>query len=128
MKLLLDTHALLWFVAGDSNLSLAARSAIEDAGNTRYISHATAWEIAIKLRLGKLQIGSNYSDLFPKAITANGFLMLPPDFSHYLELLTIPLHHRDPFDRLLIAQATVEKLTLVTCDPEIMAYAISILW
>ena len=86
------------------------------------------WEAAIKMALGKLTLTVPYEQLFPKAIEANGFAMLVPDLSHYYSLLKLPLHHRDPFDRLLIAQAQVEGLTLVTCDPEFALYGVPLLW
>ena len=128
MRLLLDTHALLWFLEGSDHLSTAARNAIEAPANGKWISHATAWEVSIKLRLGKLSLKVPYEELFPGAILANGFQILTPDFQHYRTLLLLPEHHRDPFDRLLIAQALTERLTLITRDPQFAAYAVSVLW
>lgn len=116
MRLLLDTHALLWFCEGNAALTSAARSALEDRANERYVSHVSAWETAIKLALGKLTILVPYEDLFPGVLLPNGFVMLPSDLSHYRTLLQLPLHHRDPFDRLLVAQAKTEGLTLVSGD------------
>ncbi len=128
MRLLLDSHALLWFREGNAALSAPARAAIEDLGNEKYVSYVTAWEVAIKASLGKLRLAVSYDDLFPGALLTNGFLALPADFRHYRELLTLPFHHRDPFDRLLIAQARVEGLTLVSCDPDFPAYGVPVLW
>jgi len=128
MRLLLDSHALLWFYEGSASLSGPARLAIEDPGNEKLVSHATAWEVAIKVRLGKLKLAVSYDELFPGALLTNGFRILPPDFAHYRELLTLPFHHRDPFDRLLIAQARVEGLTLVSCDPLFRPYGVRLLW
>lgn len=128
MRLLLDSHALLWFCEGSSSLSLDAREAIEDLGNEKYVSHATAWEVAIKVSLGKLKLAVSFRDLFPGALQSNGFVALPTDFRHYYELTTLPFHHRDPFDRLLIAQARVEQLTLVSCDQSFQAYGVPLLW
>src|SRR5437763_14018032 len=108
MRLLLDSHALLWFCEGNALLSVPARAAIEDLDNQKYVSYATAWEVAIKVRLGKLKLLVPYDDLFPGALVANGFDALMPDFQHFRELLALPMHHRDPFDRMLIAQARVE--------------------
>ena len=122
MKLLLDSHALLWFCEGNAALSAPARAAIEDLGNEKYVSHITAWEVAIKASLGKLELAVPFEELFPGALLINGFLALPPDFRHYRELLTLP------FDRLLIAQARVEGLTLVSCDPHFPAYGVPLLW
>ena len=128
MRLLLDSHAFLWFVGGDASLSAAVRAAIEDEGNEKYVSHATAWEVAIKASLGKLKLHVPYHELFPDALLANGFRELAPNFRHFEELLTLPLHHRDPFDRLLIAQARVEGMGILTCDPHFAAYAIPLIW
>ncbi|HEY8669020.1 MAG TPA: type II toxin-antitoxin system VapC family toxin [Tepidisphaeraceae bacterium] len=128
MRLLLDTHALLWFAQGSPSLSRAARAVIEDDSNQRYVSHASAWEVAIKLSLGKLTLQVAYEDLFPGVVLANGFLLLAPDLGHYRELLHLPFHHRDPFDRLLIAQARSEGLTLVSGDGNMAAYGVPLLW
>jgi len=110
MRLLLDTHALLWFCEGNAALSAAAWSAMEAPGNDCYVSHATTWEVAIKLSLGKLQLQVPYDSLFPGVLSANGFELLPTDLRHYRELLKLPFHHRDPFDRLLIVQAKCEGM------------------
>src|SRR4051812_43558144 len=124
MRLLLDTHALLWFCEGNAALSAAARSAIEAPENDRYVSHATAWEVAIKSSLGKLQLQVPYDALFPGVLSANGFELLPADLRHYRELLNLPFHHRDPFDRLLIAQARCESMTLITADEGLAVYGV----
>lgn len=128
MRLLLDSHAFLWFLEGSALLGANARKAIEDASNSKYVSHATAWEIAIKVSLRKLELAVSYEELFPGAVDANGFEVLQPDYSHFHELLKLPFHHRDPFDRLLIAQAKSEGMTLVSCDSQFAAYGIPVLW
>lgn len=128
MKVLLDTHALLWFCEGNPTLSPSARQAIEDPANERYVSHASAWEIAIKSSLGKLDLQVPYEMLFPGVLSANGLISLLPDFSHYRELLKLPMHHRDPFDRLLLAQAKVEEMTIITCDQDMPKYGVALLW
>lgn len=128
MRLLLDSHTLLWFCEGSASLSVAARAAIEDAQNEKLVSHATAWEVAIKSSLGKLKLSVPYEDFFPGVLLLNGFRELPPDFRHYRELLTLPFHHRDPFDRLLAAQAKAEGLTVVTSDRQFGAYGVAVLW
>ena len=128
MKLLLDTHALLWFCEGSASLSPAARAAMEDQTSERYVSHASAWEIAIKLGLGKPELEVPFEDLFPGVLSANGFSVLLPEFRHYRALLELPFHHRDPFDRLLIAQPKVEAMTLVTSDRIAAAYGVPLLW
>jgi PIN domain nuclease of toxin-antitoxin system len=128
MRLLLDSHAFLWFCAGDSNLSKTARTAIENSNNQKFIGHGTAWEIAIKLTLGKLKLNVPYEDLFPGALDTNGFTMLDADVRHYRELILLPMLHRDPFDRLLVAQAKVEQMSLVSRDLSLAAYGIPIIW
>jgi PIN domain nuclease of toxin-antitoxin system len=80
------------------------------------------------MSLGKLKLRVEYDDVFPGVLSANGFISLLPDFSHFKALLTLPFHHRDPFDRLLIAQAKIEGLTMISCDPQMRAYGIPLLW
>jgi PIN domain nuclease of toxin-antitoxin system len=128
MRILLDTHTLIWFCEGNQALSAAARAAMEDSGNERYVSHATAWEMAIKLSLGKLQLQVSYETIFPEVLVANGFMLLPPSVEHYRALIPLPRHHGDPFDRLILAQAQVEGLTVVGCDPAFQAYGVPLLW
>ena len=107
---------------------MAGRSALEDAMNERLVSHATVWEVAIKLSLEKLKLQVPFDDLFPGVLSANGFTLPPSSFHHYRALLDLPLHHRDPFDRLLIAQAKADGLTIVTCDPKMASYGVPLLW
>jgi PIN domain nuclease of toxin-antitoxin system len=128
MRLLIDTHALLWFCEGKSLLSVTARKLIEDQRNERFVSHATAWEIAIKLSLGKLHIGPGYETIFPGVLDANGLRLLPPSIEHYKALISMPRLHGDPFDRLLIAQAFVEDLTVLTNDGAFPQYGVRVLW
>lgn len=128
MRLLLDSHALLWFCEGSASLSVPARAAIQDAQNEKFVSHATAWELAIKLSLGKLKLAVPYEDFFPGMLAANGLQFLATDLHHYRELLELPFHHRDPFDRLIIAQAKAESLTVITSDAQFRAYGVPVLW
>jgi PIN domain nuclease of toxin-antitoxin system len=128
MRVLIDTHALIWFCEGSDSLSTTARAAMEDAGNERYVSHASAWEVAIKLSLGKLRLQGGYHVVFPGVLDANGFALVPPVVAHYQALISLPPHHGDPFDRLIIAQAQIEGLTVVTCDAAFAAYGIPLLW
>jgi PIN domain nuclease of toxin-antitoxin system len=128
VRLLIDTHALIWFCEGNPALSAIARAAMEDASNERFISHATPWEMAIKLSLGRLQLQVGFEVIFSGVMKANGFEFLPPAVEHYRALISLPFHHRDPFDRLLVAQARVEGLTLVSCDPHFPAYGVPVLW
>lgn len=128
MTLLLDTHALLWFLTNDASLSDRARSAVEDSANVTFVSAASLWEIAIKVSLGKLKLPAPYVDIFPRQLDLNGFALRPITPTHCAALLTLPFHHRDPFDRALLAQATSEGMTLVTNDGQFGPYAVPLLW
>ena len=118
MRLLLDTHVLLWWLADMPSLTTGARAAIQDTNNVIAISAVSVWEIAIKRSLGKLQIPDSWCD----AIVEEPFEHLPIQFVHCRTVEELPLLHRDPFDRLLVAQAIVEKATLVTFDEDIRRY------
>jgi len=123
MILLLDTHVLLWWLADDPMLSQTMRAAISNGKNLVFVSAATAWEIAIKSALGKLDMPDNLET----ALTANRFQPLPITIPHGLAVADLPHHHNDPFDRLLIAQAKVEGLMLVTHDEQIKKYDVPII-
>jgi PIN domain nuclease of toxin-antitoxin system len=126
--LLLDTHAMLWFFWDDPRLSTIAKSAIEDAANRKLVSVASCWEIAIKVGLGKLNLGEPSRTFLPREIARNNFEVLNVTLTHATAVESLPLHHRDPFDRLLIAQAMAENLTVVGADAEFDAYTIVRLW
>jgi PIN domain nuclease of toxin-antitoxin system len=128
MKLLLDAHALLWFLAGSSQLSAKALSCIQDAQNTLFVSPATLWEIGIKDSLGKLTLPVPFDQLFPARLDASNILILPILVPHLHEHRRLPFYHYDPFDRLVIAQALVEDLTVVSCDSEFPSYGVNLLW
>jgi PIN domain nuclease of toxin-antitoxin system len=128
MNLLLDTHTLLWFVLGDAQLSAAARRLIEDVTNPKFVSPATYWEIAIKISIGKYALNEPYETFMDRAIRQNGFLILPIEPRHTALLTNMPFHHRDPFDRLIIAQAMVEGLAIMSADPVFDAYSVQRLW
>lgn len=128
MALLLDTHAFLWFIEGDRRLSATAARRIGDPATRVYVSVVSAWEIAIKQRTGKLTLDRPLSLLWPESIAANHFDVLDISAEHVLALESLPLHHRDPFDRLLIAQALVEDLALVSVDSAFTQYPISRVW
>ena len=128
MRLLLDTHSLIWFCEGNPLLSATARAAMEDEANERFVSHAVPWEMSIKLALGTLNLSVDFEAIFPGVLDANGFEMLPPSLEHYRGLIALPRHHSDPFDRLMICQAQVDGLTIVTCDPLFGAYDVPLLW
>jgi PIN domain nuclease of toxin-antitoxin system len=128
MNLLLDTHALIWFLEGNETaISAKAKRLISDPANTSYVSVASLWEMAIKIRLGSLSFAPGYDNLLP-LLDQNGFEVLPITFQHTRRLITLPMHHRDPFDRLLIAQAMTESLLLITIDTNIHQYAIDCAW
>lgn len=128
MKLLLDTQAFLWFITDNPRLSATVSSAIEDPANTIHVSLASAWEIAIKTSLGKLIVAEPISVLLPRELNRNGFHSLPIELAHIIAIADLPFHHRDPFDRLLIAQAMVEQLTVASSDAAFDPYPISRLW
>ena len=128
MKLLLDTHSFLWFIMGSPKLGEKARALIEDAGNEKLLSVGSLWEIAIKISLGKVKIAEPFDVLIPRQIETNGIQVLEIDIPHLAALLTLPFHHRDPFDRLLAAQCSAEKLPIVSIDPLFDAYAIQRFW
>lgn len=119
MRLLLDTHILLWSVEGDEHLSAHARALIQSAEKV-YVSSVSIWEVAIKAAIGKLQIDA--SDL-ARQLLLDGFAQLPITHAHAVVVQSLPLHHRDPFDRLLIAQAMTEGMRLLTADAHLAAYS-----
>lgn len=128
MNLLLDTHTLLWFTAGDSSLSQSACSAIEDLNNNRYVSVASLWEIAIKVSINKLTLSEPFETLIPEQLAENRIELLDISVEHTALIASMPFHHRDPFDRLVAAQAKVEQMTLVSVDAAFDAYGVTRLW
>ena len=126
-ELLLDTHALLWWVADDERLSLAARGAISSADSV-VASDVSLWELTVKSSIGKIRLDTSVSDWFEHHTARSRFRGLPIARRHLAELALLPLTHRDPFDRLLIAQARIENLTLVSGDAEIVKYEVRTLW
>jgi PIN domain nuclease of toxin-antitoxin system len=128
MRLLLDTHALLWFLMDDPKLSSKAKVAIADPTNECFLSPASLVEIALKVRLGKLTLHAPFATLFPAELSAKDIQLLPLESHHIEPLTTLPLHHKDPFDRLIAVAALVEGLTLVSKDQAFDAYGLSRLW
>lgn len=122
MKLLLDTHIFLWFIMGSPHLSAENLALIEDEKNRKFISVASLWEIAIKSSIGKLNLSAPFDQLIPQQLSLNGFELLPIEIAHLATVATLPFHHRDPFDRLLIAQAITEKMPVVSSDSAFDAY------
>jgi PIN domain nuclease of toxin-antitoxin system len=128
MTLLLDTHAILWFWWDDPRLSAIAKSLICDPSNRKLVSLASAWEVAIKVSLRKLDIGGNYLGFFPQNMLRTYFEWLPVTDDHLASVACLPFHHKDPFDRLLVAQASIEGIPIVSTDAHFDAYGIRRLW
>lgn len=126
MRLLLDTHILIWFLEGNLLLSVSWRQIIADVGNEVFVSIASLWEIAIKISLGKLTLAQPLADVI-KQLRIENIDILPIQPLHVLQVSTLPFHHRDPFDRIIIAQSQVENLPVMTDDPEFAAYGIKLL-
>lgn len=127
MDCLIDTHAFLWFINGSEELSGKAKSFIENPQNTTFISIASFWEIAIKNSLGKLKLDMPFREL--KLLVANnGIEILPLTFEHTNKLISLNFHHKDPFDRLIIAQALTEKLSIISKDKNFVHYAVKLIW
>ncbi len=124
MRLLLDTHALLWWVDGGGRLSAAQKRAVARPANQVYVSVASSWEMAIKASLGKLELASPVGDYMVRHLAANRFQLLNVTLEHVARVEDLPYHHRDPFDRLLVAQAKEENLTLVSRDPIFVRYGV----
>lgn len=128
MRMLLDTQTFLWFVLGDPRLTANAKASIEEPGNEKLVSPASYWEIAIKISIGKYTLSQPYEEFMERGIIENGFVVLPIELKHTAVLTTLPFHHRDPFDRLIIAQAMVEGIAVVSGDAALDAYPVTRLW
>lgn len=127
MKILLDTHCWLWMTSAPEKFSSAARALVEDARNELFLSAASSWEIAIKYALGKLPLPAPPASYVPSRMAATGVVALAVEHPHALEVAGLPLHHADPFDRLLVAQARIERLPILTADPQLAAYEVEVL-
>lgn len=128
MRILLDTHAMLWWLRADSRLSKRARNVINDGRNELLWSVASSWEIAVKVSIGKLELDKPIHRLFAEIIGGQGAKLLSVSHEHCSLLADLPLHHRDPFDRMLVVQARVEKAPILTADSKFSAYDVEILW
>lgn len=128
MRVLLDTHPLLWFLLDDGRLSRNARSMIADRGNDLLISPASYWEIAIKISLGKYAMEEDFAEFWEREIAGNHWTILPISVRHSSVVATLPFHHRDPFDRLLIAQAMSEAVPIVSGDRAFDQYGVVRVW
>ena len=126
--LLLDTHALIWWLLDDGSLSPTARAALATPENQVLVSAVSIVEIAIKLSINKLPLPKELDQDLLDVVTATGYTPLPVTLEHAYAIRRLPWHHRDPFDRLLIAQSRVERLTIVTDDPMIQRYPVDVLW
>lgn len=127
MHHLLDTHTVIWFINGDLDLSEKARKLIENNPTANFISVATLWEIAIKVSLKKLELREAFSEI-KSQLDQNGFQLLPITWDDTLLIASLPFHHRDPFDRILIAQSMNNKLSIITRDEDFKKYPVSLLW
>lgn len=128
MKLLLDTHALIWWWLDDPQLSAKAREAIADPANEIRVSAASAWEIATKQRLGKLEGVPDASSRFLELVAADGFLLLPMTAQHALRAGSLASQHKDPFDRMLAAQADIERAAVISRDAALASMGVETLW
>ena len=128
MRLLLDTHTFLWWVADLPRLSGRARSEIANPENEILLSAASGWEIAIKSALGRLKLSAEPSVFVPEHLRRNDFDVIPVGLHHGLEVYGLPPHHRDPFDRLLVAQSRCEGIPLISADERLKSYEVELLW
>ena len=128
MPYLLDTHTFIWWILDDPRLSARVRAILQQQDNDIFFSIASIWEISIKAQLGRIPFSEDPAVVIPQQIAANGLLVLPIEVPHALQVYRLPLLHRDPFDRMLVAQAMIEDLPLLTSDPLIAQYPVSVIW
>lgn len=128
MKALLDTHTLLWLVGEPEKLPVRVTDICEDGQNALYISIASFWELAIKMSLGKIELDDNALARLKTWCDENAVQLLPISLKHCQQVQTLPFHHRDPFDRLLIAQALCEQLVLLSADEHFADYDVAVVW
>lgn len=128
MKLLLDSHAFAWMHDEPKKLSTPATSAIKDPANQVFLSVASVWELQIKIKLGKFSLSDKLENVIAQQRQTNNLLLLSVQLSHALHLENLPLHHKDPFDRMLVAQTVVENLRIITADRQFSVYGVATLW
>jgi len=128
MKLLLDTHTFLWFALNDNQLSATAMSLIGNLENDVLLSPASCWEIAIKISIGKYQVPGDFQSWMEQQISVNSFEILPIRLAHVSQVATLPFHYKDPFDRLLVAQALVEDISIISGDKKMDQYSVKREW
>jgi len=126
VRVLLDTHAWLWMITGQPRLSTTARALVEDRRNELFLSAVSSWEIAVKHAMGRLDLPAQPEALIPEQLRRSGVLGLAIEHAHALRVSALPGHHRDPFDRLLVAQAQVESLAILTADPIFRQYEVEV--
>ena len=125
---MLDTHAFLWWITDSPQLSSRVREIIADGRNELFFSAASGWEIAIKARLGRVEIPGDLERFLTEQLSQNAVWVLPLYLSHAVRTYALPGHHRDPFDRLLVSQALLERLPILSADPQISRYPIEVIW
>jgi len=128
VRILLDTHSFLWFIAGNPRCSIFARELITDPTNQAYISIASLWENSIKISLGKLSLAIPFEELLSQQLTSNSIDTLPIELAELELIARLPFHHRDPFDRLLVAQSLIRNFPLVSADENLDRYGVQRLW
>ena len=128
MNLVLDTHAFLWFIDGNAKLSQRARELIEDPRNAKVVSVASLWEVGLKVSLGRLNLAQPFEELIPRQMELNGFGLLPVRIPHIAKVISLPFHHRDPFDRMIAAQCVADDLSVVSLDSVFDKYSVPRLW
>ncbi len=128
MKILLDTQSFLWFVKGDERLSLTARNKLAESDVDKLISLGSIWEMAIKISIGKLKLAQDLSSFIHKLQTLNDLKILEINLSRFDKYIVLPFHHRDPFDRIIISQALIEKMPVVSSDKIFDSYGIQRIW
>jgi PIN domain nuclease of toxin-antitoxin system len=128
MNLLLDTHAFLWLVTGDDRLSETARKTFLNQENSLFFSAASYWEICIKMSIGKISLKTGWFKTIQNEMEINAIQWLPIEMTHCVKVAKLPFHHRDPFDRMLVAQAITEKMKLLSRDSRLSAYSITRIW
>lgn len=127
MNLLLDTHTLVWFFTRNPNLSESLRMEIKNEDNQSHVSIASLWELGVKYTLNKIELKKDLSDFF-NDVSSSDLKIQPVTPNHILQLASLPFHHRDPFDRLIIAQAMTEDFAIITKDKEFLAYDVNVIW
>lgn len=128
MRYLLDTHTFLWWNMDDVQLSPLAREIISDGANEIFLSAATAWELALKTARGRLELPEDPIRYVPSRMNLHGFQALPVQIHHAVQVYRLPMHHADPFDRLLIAQSQMESMPLISVDADIRKYEVDVVW